>query len=114
MSTETKTGTKPDGGTVSVEMPQVARPACVNCAFAIAQVEGDTNKVVAIECRRYAPRPGVIAAWPGVNPEDWCGMYMSRAEFHANELAKKQAAGVMRLFEDMVADVKNPPENLNG
>lgn len=109
-----QTGMKPDGEKIDVEMPEVSRPACVNCAFAIAQVDGATNKVVAIECRRYAPRPGIIASWPGVSPEDWCGMYMSRPEFHANELAKKQAAGIMRLFGDMADDAKSPPENLNG
>ena len=64
-------GIKPDGGKVEVDIPEVQRPACANCAFAIAQVEAATNKVVSFECRRYAPRPGVIAAWPSVIPDDW-------------------------------------------
>lgn len=111
------TGIKPDGEKIEVDIPQVGRPACANCAFAIAQVDGASNKVVSIECRRFAPRPGQLAAWPGVLPDDWCGMYMSRGEFAEGERAKREAFGAMRLIRDTFAqlpDGGDEPGNLNG
>lgn len=113
MKNEVQKGMTPDGQKIDVEIPNVGRPGCANCAFAIVSVDGATNAVAGFECRRYAPRPGVIAAWPNVRPDDWCGMYTSREEFRANEQGRRQALGVMRLLQDTFSDPDSSPEKSN-
>ena len=107
-------GMMPDGSKVEIDVPKIGRPGCANCAFVILVVDGNANEARAFECRRYAPRPGQIAAWPVVNPADWCGMYCSRQEFAEGERARREAAGAMRLLRDVFDPEKTPPENLNG
>lgn len=114
MKTETQKGMTPSGEKIDVEIPDVGRPGCANCAFAIVSVDGATNQPHGFECRRYAPRPGIVAAWPNVRPDDWCGQYTSRREFHEAENARRQAAGMLALFRDVFDTEKTPPENLNG
>lgn len=108
-----QTGITPTGDKIAVELPEVNRPGCINCAFAIVVMDGPNN-VASVECRRYAPRPGQIAAWPTVRPDDWCGMHTSREEFAANEVARKQALGAAALLRDLFDPSKTPPDNLNG
>ncbi len=110
----TQKGMTSTGEKIDVEVPSIGRPGCANCAFAIVTVNGATNNAEGFECRRYAPRPGIVAAWPGVRPDDWCGMYTSREEFHAQEVGRRQAIGAMRLLQDLVDPEKTPPDNLNG
>lgn len=118
MKTETHKGMTPTGEKIDVEIPDVGRPGCANCAFAIMSVDGATNKPAGFECRRYAPQPGTIAAWPPVRPDDWCGQYMSRREFHENERTRNEAAGMLAMFRDVFGVGTGGPEsgsgNLNG
>lgn len=122
MKTETQKGMTPTGEKVDVEIPDVGRPGCANCAFAIISVDGATNKPEGFECRRYAPQPGVIAAWPTVRPDDWCGQYMGRKEFYENERTRREAAGMLEMFRDVFnvgqggpgSGSGGGPENLNG
>ncbi len=108
-----QTGLTSEGGKVDVDIPELGRPGCANCAFAILTVDGLTNKATAFECRRYAPRPGQLAAWPDVRPDDWCGQHVSRQEMAENERARREAMGAMRLLRDTFAG-DDPPDNLNG
>lgn len=106
-------GIAPDGSAVKVELPEVGRPGCGNCAFAVVVVDHDM-KPQGFECRRYAPQPGRLAVWPVVQPHEWCGMYTSRAEFADSERARREAMGALALLRDTFDPSKTPPENLNG
>lgn len=118
MKTETHKGVNPQGEKIDVEIPDVGRPGCANCAFAVMNINGATNKPEGFECRRYAPQPGKIAAWPPVRPDDWCGQYMSRREFAENECARQEAAGMLAMFRDVfgvgMGKPGKGPGNLNG
>jgi hypothetical protein len=47
-------------------------PCCGNCRYSVVNVQPGTCH----RCHRYAPKPdgtGSWAAWPLVQPSDWCG-----------------------------------------
>jgi len=114
MKNETQKGMTSEGERIDVEVPNIGRPGCANCAFAILSVDGASNKVAGFECRRYAPRPGQLSAWPDVRPDDWCGQYMSRREFAETESAKRESLGVMRLLRDTFSDPEGGSGKMNG
>lgn len=117
MKTEVQKGMTAEGQKIEVDIPNIGRPGCANCAFATVSVDGATNKPAGFQCRRYAPQPGRVAAWPPVRPDDWCDMYTSRGEFAENERARHEAAGVLAMFRDVFDVGKSgpgSPENLNG
>jgi hypothetical protein len=55
-------------------MPK-AGESCSKCNYWIKNADKPEGQG---DCRRYAPRPGAVAAWPKTPGDAWCGEYKPR------------------------------------
>ena len=79
----------------------VSAPCCGNCRYSVINGQLGT-------CHRYAPRPdanGTWAAWPLIQPSDWCGEW----ESHAPDPAPPVSPENMRALADFMAQTGATP-----